>query len=183
MNKNINNQSKPLLWFVGGIVFAVIMFIVIGGLILLLTKPADSPSENSTPIAESLSNNGIAETDKTTPSNDGSADSNILIDNKDETIDSSLDTAEPNDSTVDNGVTADSDSVSSNIDTIDSDYTTTDSSNVNTDSAGEKNTIVWITDSGSKYHSKPSCSNMKSPKEITLEEAQKEGYEPCKRCH
>lgn len=42
---------------------------------------------------------------------------------------------------------------------------------------------VWITESGAKYHSKSSCSNMKSPKEIQISEAIKLGYEPCKRCY
>jgi len=47
-----------------------------------------------------------------------------------------------------------------------------------------KNTqMVWITDNGSKYHSKSGCSNMDNPYQITKEDAQNMGYEPCKRCH
>lgn len=42
---------------------------------------------------------------------------------------------------------------------------------------------VWIPQSGSKYHSTPSCSGMKNPKKVTLSEAQRKGYTPCKRCH
>ena len=41
---------------------------------------------------------------------------------------------------------------------------------------------VWVTDNGSKYHSNPTCSNMKNSHEITLEEAECQGYEPCKKC-
>jgi cell division septation protein DedD len=43
--------------------------------------------------------------------------------------------------------------------------------------------MVWIPQTGSKYHSKASCSNMKDPRQVTLSEAQASGYEPCKRCH
>ncbi len=43
--------------------------------------------------------------------------------------------------------------------------------------------LVWIPESGNKYHSKPGCSNMKSPRQIPLEDAILQGYTPCKRCH
>ena len=44
--------------------------------------------------------------------------------------------------------------------------------------------MVWIpTNGGTKYHSKSSCSNMKNPIQVTKDEAIKQGYEPCKRCH
>ena len=43
--------------------------------------------------------------------------------------------------------------------------------------------MVWIPNSGTKYHSKPSCSNMKNPSQITLSKAKQLGYEPCSRCH
>ena len=43
--------------------------------------------------------------------------------------------------------------------------------------------MVWIPQSGSKYHSNSDCSNMKNPTKVTIEEAIKQGYEPCKRCH
>ena len=42
--------------------------------------------------------------------------------------------------------------------------------------------MVWIPRTGSKYHSSSSCSNMKSPTQVTLSEAQAAGYEPCKKC-
>ena len=50
-------------------------------------------------------------------------------------------------------------------------------------SENEEEIMVWVSGSGSKYHSKSSCSNMKSPKQMTLEEAEEQGYEPCKKCH
>ena len=53
-----------------------------------------------------------------------------------------------------------------------------------TDDDTDENVIyVWIPQSGSKYHSKSSCSNMKNPTKVTKEEAEDMGYEPCKRCH
>ncbi len=42
---------------------------------------------------------------------------------------------------------------------------------------------VWVSQSGSKYHSTPSCSGMKSPSQLSLADAQSRGYTPCKRCH
>ena len=42
---------------------------------------------------------------------------------------------------------------------------------------------VWIPNSGTKYHSKPSCSGMKNPSKVTKEEAIQRGFEPCKKCY
>lgn len=44
-------------------------------------------------------------------------------------------------------------------------------------------TMVWVSATGSKYHSKASCSNMKSPTEITLSEAEARNLTPCSRCY
>lgn len=43
--------------------------------------------------------------------------------------------------------------------------------------------MVWIPQSGSKYHSRSGCSNMKNPSQVSLDEAVNLGYEPCKRCY
>lgn len=43
--------------------------------------------------------------------------------------------------------------------------------------------MVWIPQSGSKYHSDPSCSGMDNPTQVTISEAQAMGYEPCKKCY
>ena len=43
--------------------------------------------------------------------------------------------------------------------------------------------MVWISKTGSKYHSSPSCSGMKNPTRVTKSEAGTMGYIPCKRCH
>ena len=42
---------------------------------------------------------------------------------------------------------------------------------------------VWVTAGGTKYHSDPSCSNMKAPVQMTEHDAQLQGYTPCKRCN
>lgn len=43
--------------------------------------------------------------------------------------------------------------------------------------------MVWIPNSGSKYHSKAGCSNMENPQQVTKSEAESLGFTPCKRCH
>lgn len=43
--------------------------------------------------------------------------------------------------------------------------------------------MVWIPTSGSKYHRNSSCSNMKNPTQVTKSEAERRGYDPCKKCY
>ena len=43
--------------------------------------------------------------------------------------------------------------------------------------------LVWIPMNGSKYHKRSSCSNMKKPRQVTIDEAEDLGYEPCKKCY
>ena len=54
------------------------------------------------------------------------------------------------------------------------------------DTAAAKNPAaektVYVSATGSKYHSKPDCGNMSSAKEITLSEAQSRGLTACSRC-
>ena len=42
--------------------------------------------------------------------------------------------------------------------------------------------MVWIPNSGSKYHRKSTCSGMKNPTKVTLSQAQSMGYTSCSRC-
>lgn len=42
--------------------------------------------------------------------------------------------------------------------------------------------MVWIPQSGTKYHSHSDCSNMKNPSQVTEAQAEAMGYTPCKRC-
>lgn len=43
--------------------------------------------------------------------------------------------------------------------------------------------MVWIPRTGSKYHSRSSCSNMKNPSQVTIDQAKSSGYSPCKKCY
>lgn len=49
--------------------------------------------------------------------------------------------------------------------------------------AAPAETMVWISDSGKKYHSKADCSGMENATQITLQEALDMGREACKRCN
>lgn len=44
-------------------------------------------------------------------------------------------------------------------------------------------TLVWIPNSGKKYHSSSGCSGMKNPSQVTVSQAESMGYEPCKKCY
>ncbi len=43
--------------------------------------------------------------------------------------------------------------------------------------------MVWIPQSGKKYHSNSACSGMKNPTEVTVEKAVNLGFTPCKKCY
>lgn len=42
--------------------------------------------------------------------------------------------------------------------------------------------LVWVSKTGKKYHSDSGCSGMKSPVQVSREEALRRGLAPCKRC-
>lgn len=43
--------------------------------------------------------------------------------------------------------------------------------------------MVWIPQSGAKYHTRADCGNMIAPRQVTQSEAEQLGYTPCRRCH
>lgn len=47
----------------------------------------------------------------------------------------------------------------------------------------KKELMVWVTETGTKYHSKQSFGKSKGAVQIPLSEAENRGLEPCKRCH
>lgn len=49
--------------------------------------------------------------------------------------------------------------------------------------AAEDVVWVWIPKSGSKYHSKSTCSNMKNPSQASIEDAIAWGYTACSKCY
>jgi len=60
--------------------------------------------------------------------------------------------------------------------------TSTPSKEENTNNNQSGGSMVWIPNSGSKYHSYAGCSNMKNPKQVAKQDAENQGYEPCKKC-
>ncbi len=42
---------------------------------------------------------------------------------------------------------------------------------------------VWITSGGKRYHSRPGCSNMKNPQEVSVSTAKARGKTPCSKCY
>ncbi|MDR0898487.1 MAG: hypothetical protein LBN04_11620 [Oscillospiraceae bacterium] len=44
--------------------------------------------------------------------------------------------------------------------------------------------LVWIpTNGGQRYHNKDSCSGMKNPREVSIDQAMAQGFTPCGRCY
>lgn len=60
----------------------------------------------------------------------------------------------------------------------------TEPSTTTTDDENET-TMVWISETGSKYHNKNNCGRMNPDKayQMSEEDAEKQGYEPCKKCY
>lgn len=123
------------------------------------TETADSPTDDTTQTTtgDDEKNNNSAKPDSSTTKPDSS-------------------TTKPGSSTTTpgNSTTTPSDSTTNNSGT-----TTPDNSTNNE----EKVQMVWVASSGTKYHSKSSCSNMTSPRQISLEDAKEAGYTACKKCH
>ena len=71
------------------------------------------------------------------------------------------------------------------VDTIDVQVNTpvTRSASTSASTSSSSGAMVWIPKSGSKYHRSASCSNMKNPSQVTLEQAEAWGYTPCKKCY
>ena len=135
---------------------AIVLSVVIfciGSLLVPATEPVADDSNNQSNIGESSEDND------TIPENNISDNSGI----SDTVV---PDNSDPND----------------NIETPDNNDVDTNKPD-DTSKNEEKVQMVWISSNGSKYHSKSSCSGMKSPRQITIEEAKNQGYEPCKKCH
>lgn len=54
---------------------------------------------------------------------------------------------------------------------------------VSSETSQTEEVMVWITGTGTKYHEKENCSNMKNPSQISLTRAKNSGYTPCKKCY
>lgn len=69
--------------------------------------------------------------------------------------------------------------ITQTVNADDSQNTDSGSSSASTD----KSEKVWVTASGSKYHSKSDCGGISNAYQITLSEAEQRGLTPCKKCH
>ena len=49
--------------------------------------------------------------------------------------------------------------------------------------ASSSGVMVWIPNTGRRYHSRSSCSGMIDPSYVTIEQAQALGFTPCARCY
>lgn len=52
-----------------------------------------------------------------------------------------------------------------------------------TATTNNKEQMVWVSRTGTKYHSNPNCSNMKNPAHMTQSEAEALGRTPCSKCY
>lgn len=51
------------------------------------------------------------------------------------------------------------------------------------DPDAQTETMVWISQTGTKYHASSSCSNMKNPSRVPLTQAVSQGRGPCSKCY
>ena len=137
------------------------------------TETTDSPTDDTTQTTtgDDEKNNNSAKPDSSTTKPDSSTTTPGSS-----TTTPGNSTTTPGDSTTTPGdsTTTPGDSTTNNSET-----TTPDNSTNNE----EKVQMVWVASSGTKYHSKSSCSNMTSPRQISLEDAKEAGYTACKKCH
>lgn len=71
-----------------------------------------------------------------------------------------------------------------NIAYVASSYLSSTKTTVQTESGTDEVGVqVWIPRTGSKYHSRSSCSGMKNPTQVSKSKAESLGYEPCKKCY
>ena len=136
-------------------IIAIILSIVLF-FVGVITSPASKPIDSSAD-------------DTTQSTTDGTEDKNNNY-------------IKPNSSTSNNSVTTKPNNTTSKPDSTTSNNNTTPEPD-NTTSNDEQIEMVWVGSSGTKYHSKSTCSNMNSPRKISIEDAKKQGYGPCKNCH
>ena len=98
-----------------------------------------------------------------------------IVDGAVQTMPASYNTVEFSDYFYDNsGTSASTDSSNAALTTKDIPEETT---------AVSVTATVWVSRTGKKYHSSPSCSNMKSPLKYSLEDAIAMGRTPCSKCY
>ena len=152
-----------------GICFNVYCYNVQPGITINYATGESSLEDSSkvTPSSDSNSN----ETNKNTASNtrdDTNSNSNVASGSNDDNS-NNTDKTEPS-----AGNTASNEGNTSQ---------TTETKHETNPSTSTIETMVWIPQNGKKYHSKSSCSNMKSPSQVTKSYAESNGYTACKKCY
>ena len=140
----------------------------------VLTSPPSEPTEPSDDTTQTTVDDTEDKTNSSTPNNGGVTQPDNTTESNNTTSNDNT-TTEPENSTSNDNTTTEPDDTTSN------DNTTTEPENSTSDD--EKIEMVWIPSSGTKYHSKSTCSGMNSPRQIPLEDAIKKGYTACKKCH
>ena len=140
------------------IIFSVILLFI--GIVTSPNSYSDSPSDNT-----NQGENGAGDEDS---DKNPSADKDKENESNSKNDNDKNNTSKPNDKN--NSSDKDTDSDGSD-------------SKKPTPPVEEESTMVWVTEKGKKYHSNPNCSNMKSPIEMTIEEAESQNYTPCSKCH
>ena len=125
------------------------------------TKPESSTTKPESSTTKPESSTTKPESSTTKPESSTTKPESSTTKPENSTIETESSTTETESSTSNNGSTVTPDS-------------TPNTENVK---------MVWIPSSGTKYHSKPTCSGMNSPTQVALEYAINEGYTACKRCH
>ena len=113
----------------------------------------------------------------------GSCDASTEYQSNDnsQTFDSEIFTNDSNDITTNSDTTQPENITTEPNNTESDDNTSIEPDNTTTDD--EKKEMVWIPSTGTKYHSKSTCSGMNSPTQVPIEDAIKQGYTACKKCY
>ena len=131
---------------------------------VLTSPPSDSTDSPSNDTEQTTQTDTKSENNPSTETNDFITESESeAIETKSETAETESEMAEPETETPE----------------TESEAAETESQPKET----EKAKMVWVPSSGSKYHSRSTCSGMVSPRQIPLEDAIKQGYTACKKCH
>jgi hypothetical protein len=150
------------------IVIAVLIILFLIGFALGSNVSKEKQEENSSSIEQEESNqsnsSGVIIPD------DGEDSNTVIVD---DSLEDSNNKVQDDETNKPDKIQPDDDNEKE--DPIDPDDTTDESED-------DGLTMVWIPDTGKKYHSDEHCRWMESPTLVTLEEAKRLGYEPCKIC-
>lgn len=198
LSKTILDTPKKLLKIMGVFILINISSFVIFGFTLPKESKTNeiisvSTTNNPTSSMDSNSNTTIDEpTDSTSIEVDKSSNDKQNSNNSDNSItsiDSSNKSTESNNESNNTSDTISNDINSSHNETTNNNTPTTysDTTDITDDNSAiiVNDTLVWKTQTGTKYHSTNHCgkTNPNNATSITLEEAERLGLEPCQKCY